>query len=75
MKKSGYDKPIDVAAVAPGTHAGTHEIGFDSAADTITIRHTARSREVLPAALYAPPAGWRVKRDSYDFRDIIGQLE
>ena len=28
-----------------GAHPGTHEIGFDSAADTITIRHTARSRE------------------------------
>ena len=28
-----------------GAHPGTHEIGFDSAADTITLRHTARSRE------------------------------
>ena len=28
-----------------GAHPGTHEIGFDSQADTITLRHTARSRE------------------------------
>ena len=31
--------------VAPAATPGTHEIGFDSAADTITLRHTARSRE------------------------------
>jgi 4-hydroxy-tetrahydrodipicolinate reductase len=28
-----------------GMIPGTHEIGFDSGADTITLRHTARSRE------------------------------
>ena len=36
---------IDVSASRAGAHPGTHEIGFDSAADTITLRHTARSRE------------------------------
>ena len=33
------------APTAPARIPGTHEIGFDSAADTITLRHTARSRE------------------------------
>ena len=28
-----------------GRHPGTHEIGFDSAADTVALRHTARNRE------------------------------
>lgn len=45
MKKSGYGRPIDVSSNRAGRHPGTHEIGFDSAADTITLRHTARSRE------------------------------
>jgi 4-hydroxy-tetrahydrodipicolinate reductase len=45
MKKSGYARPIDVGSNRAGAHPGTHEIGFDSAADTITLRHTARSRE------------------------------
>ncbi len=45
MKAAGYGRPIDAAANRAGTHPGTHEIGFDSAADTITLRHTARSRE------------------------------
>src|SRR5262245_54982973 len=45
MKKAGYTRPIDVSSSRAGAHPGTHEIGFDSAADTITLRHTARSRE------------------------------
>lgn len=45
MKQSGYGRPIDVSSNRAGRHPGTHEIGFDSAADTITLRHTARSRE------------------------------
>ena len=45
MKAGGYTRAIDVSSNRAGRHPGTHEIGFDSAADTITIRHTARSRE------------------------------
>ena len=45
MKKAGYKGAIDVSSNRAGRHPGTHEIGFDSAADTITLRHTARSRE------------------------------
>jgi 4-hydroxy-tetrahydrodipicolinate reductase len=75
MKKAGYTKPIDVAASRAGTHAGTHEVGFDSAADTITIRHTARSRDGFArGALRA--ARWLVgKKGFYDFRAIVNELE
>jgi 4-hydroxy-tetrahydrodipicolinate reductase len=45
MRKAGYERKVDVASNRAGAIAGTHEIGFDCAADTITLRHTARSRE------------------------------
>jgi len=45
MREAGYKSLIDVSANRAGRHPGTHEIGFDSGADTITLRHTARSRE------------------------------
>jgi 4-hydroxy-tetrahydrodipicolinate reductase len=59
MKLSGYARPIDVNSNRAGKHPGTHEIGFDSAADTITLRHSARSREgfargALKAAKWIP---------------------
>ena len=59
MKQAGYARPIDVSSNRAGKHPGTHEIGFDSAADTITLRHVARSREgfargALKAAQWIP---------------------
>ena len=45
MKRAGYSRTIDVSSNRGGRHPGTHDIGFDSAADTITLRHAARSRE------------------------------
>jgi 4-hydroxy-tetrahydrodipicolinate reductase len=45
MRGAGYDRPIDLSSSRAGSVPGTHEIGFDSVADTITLTHTARSRE------------------------------
>ena len=44
-EKHGYRRKIDISSNRAGKHPGTHEIGFDSQADTITLRHSARSRE------------------------------
>ncbi len=70
MKKAGYPKPVDVGSNRAGTIAGTHEIGFDCAADTITLRHTARSREGF--ALGAVKAAeWVVGKSGFhEFGDI-----
>jgi 4-hydroxy-tetrahydrodipicolinate reductase len=67
MKKAGYARHIDVSANRAGTIPGTHEIGFDSGADTITLRHTARSREGFArGALKA--AQWIIgKKGFYEF--------
>src|ERR1700676_4510277 len=45
MKRAGYTGEIDASSNRAGANPGTHEIGFDSMADTITLRHAARSRE------------------------------
>ena len=71
MKKAGYGRPIDVGSNRAGTVPGTHEIGFVSSADTITLRHTARSREGFArGALQA--ARWVVgKKGFYEFGEIV----
>jgi 4-hydroxy-tetrahydrodipicolinate reductase len=71
MKNSGYERTIDVGSSRAGAHPGTHEIGFDSAADTITLRHSARSREgfargALKAAQWLPG-----KRGVFEFSDVL----
>jgi 4-hydroxy-tetrahydrodipicolinate reductase len=71
MKSAGYERPIDVSSNRAGAHPGTHEIGFDSAADTITLRHTARSREGFArGALKA--AQWVIGRKGFhEFSEVL----
>jgi len=71
MKAAGYQRNIDISSNRAGAHPGTHEIGFDSAADTITLRHTARSREgfargALKAAQWIPG-----KKGVFEFKEIL----
>jgi 4-hydroxy-tetrahydrodipicolinate reductase len=71
MKSAGFERPIDISSNRAGAHPGTHEIGFDSAADTITLRHSARSREgfargALKAAQWIPG-----KKGVFEFSDIL----
>lgn len=71
MKAAGFDRNIDSSSSRAGAHPGTHEVGFDSAADTITLRHTARSREGFArGALKA--AQWIIGRKGfYEFSDVL----
>ncbi len=71
MKNAGYPRLIDVSSNRAGAHPGTHEIGFDSAADSITLRHVARGREGFArGALKA--AQWVVgKKGFHEFREIL----
>jgi 4-hydroxy-tetrahydrodipicolinate reductase len=57
--------------VRAGYFPGTHELGFDSEADTIILRHTARGRQSLAeGALHA--ARWVVgKKGIFSFEDVL----
>jgi 4-hydroxy-tetrahydrodipicolinate reductase len=74
MARSGYVRQVSLSANRAGTVPGTHEIGFDSAEDTITIRHTARSREGFArGALRA--ARWLVgNKGFFEFQEIVDHL-
>jgi 4-hydroxy-tetrahydrodipicolinate reductase len=71
MKKAGYTRPIDIGSNRAGTIAGTHEIGFDSAADTITLRHTARSREGFARGALKAAQWIAGKKGFYEFSEIM----
>ena len=74
MRRAGFTGSLTLSSNRAGAHTGTHEIGFDSAADTITLRHTARSREgYARGALQA--AQWIAgKRGVFEIREILGEL-
>jgi 4-hydroxy-tetrahydrodipicolinate reductase len=71
MKKAGYTLPVDTASNRAGRHPGTHEIGFDSAADTITLRHTARTREGFARGALRAAQWIAGKKGTYEFSEVL----
>lgn len=74
IRAAGFGKALNLSSSRAGAHPGTHEIGFDSAGDTITLRHTARNREGFArGALQA--ARWVMGKEGvHEFRQIFGEL-
>ncbi|HEY2737795.1 MAG TPA: dihydrodipicolinate reductase C-terminal domain-containing protein [Thermoanaerobaculia bacterium] len=70
LTAAGYDRPIDVASNRAGAIPGTHQIGFDSEADTILLEHRARNRTgFAQGALRA--ARWMLgRRGVYEFSTV-----
>lgn len=71
MKKTGYPRNIDVSSNRAGAHPGTHEIGFDSTADTITLRHTARSREGFARGALKAAQWVAGKKGVHEFSEVL----
>ncbi len=71
MRKAGYERPIDTSSNRAGRHPGTHEIGFDSAADTITLRHAARSREGFARGALKAAQWVRGRKGFFEFQDVL----
>jgi 4-hydroxy-tetrahydrodipicolinate reductase len=67
-------RDIPVSSTRAGYIPGTHRLGFDSAADQITLTHTARSREGFAAgALVA--AAWIIGRKGvYEFSEVFDEI-
>ena len=71
MKAAGYPRTIDASSNRAGTHPGTHEIGFDSAADTITLRHMARNREGFARGALKAAQWIKGKAGIYEFGETL----
>jgi 4-hydroxy-tetrahydrodipicolinate reductase len=74
MYTAGYTRPVSLSSNRAGAIPGTHEIGFDSPADTITVRHTARSREGFARGALEAARWIAGKKGFYEFREILGEL-
>jgi 4-hydroxy-tetrahydrodipicolinate reductase len=74
MVAEGLNREVPVTSTRAGYIPGTHRLGFDSAADQITLTHTARSREGFAAgALVA--ASWIIGRKGvYEFSEVFDEI-
>lgn len=74
IRSAGFTRALTLSSNRAGAHTGTHEIGFDSPADTITLRHTARSREGFARGALQAARWISGKKGLFEFRDILAEL-
>jgi 4-hydroxy-tetrahydrodipicolinate reductase len=74
LERAGYQRRVDMTSARVGYIPGTHQLGFDGPADTITLTHTVRDRAVFAhGALEA--ARWLVgKRGWFTMKDMLEML-
>jgi 4-hydroxy-tetrahydrodipicolinate reductase len=72
MEKAGYARPIDVASTRAGSIPGTHTIGFDGPAESITLSHSARDRSAFARGALQAARWVKGKRGWYTMHDVLG---
>jgi 4-hydroxy-tetrahydrodipicolinate reductase len=72
MRAAGYDRAIDVSSTRAGSIPGTHTIGFDAAAETITLTHTARDRSIFARGALEAARWVAGRRGWFSMRDVLG---
>lgn len=76
MIREAYgDRAPEAVSLRAGHIPGTHEVGFDSEADTITLTHTARSREGFAAGAVLAAELIAGKQGMYEFPELLFAAE
>jgi len=72
MEQAGFPRPIDISSTRAGFIPGTHTIGFDGPAETLTLTHVARDRTAFARGALAAARWVRGKRGWFTMRDVLG---
>jgi 4-hydroxy-tetrahydrodipicolinate reductase len=71
MRENYGERAPEAVALRAGHIPGTHEVGFDSEADTITLTHTSRSREGFAAGAVLAAEKIIGKHGVYEFSELL----
>jgi 4-hydroxy-tetrahydrodipicolinate reductase len=71
MEQAGFPRPIDVSATRAGFIPGTHTVGFDGPAETITLIHAARDRTAFARGALAAARWVHGKHGWFTMRDVL----
>ena len=72
MVGAGFRRQIDMASTRVGFVPGTHTVGFDGPAETITLTHTARDRTAFARGALAAAKWVAGKRGWFTMKDVLG---
>jgi 4-hydroxy-tetrahydrodipicolinate reductase len=72
MRGAGFARPIDVSSTRAGSIPGTHTVGFDGPAETVTLTHTARDRTAFARGALAAAQWVKGRRGWFSMKDVLG---
>jgi 4-hydroxy-tetrahydrodipicolinate reductase len=70
---AGFDRPVDVSSTRVGSIPGTHTVGFDGPADTVTLTHTVRDRAVFAHGALEAAKWLNGRRGWFSMKDVLAQ--
>ncbi len=65
---------LHFASIRAGSIPGTHAVGFDSEADTIELKHTARSRSGFALGAVLAAEWLRKKKGFFEMKDFVSEF-
>jgi 4-hydroxy-tetrahydrodipicolinate reductase len=71
LLREAYGRDIAAASVRAGEIPGTHEVGFDSEADTITLTHTARGRKGFALGALLAAKWIESRKGLHEFQEVL----
>ena len=72
VESQGWPRAVDVAATRAGFIPGTHVVGFDGPAETVTLTHTVRDRATFAHGALAAARWVQGRRGWFSMRDVLG---
>src|SRR5438552_57227 len=72
MEQAGFPRTIDVSSTRAGFIPGTHTVGFDGPAETVTLTHAARDRSAFARGALTAARWVKGKRGWFTMHDVLG---
>jgi 4-hydroxy-tetrahydrodipicolinate reductase len=73
IEHAGYARAVDVTSTRAGSIPGTHEVGFDAPAETMTLVHTVRDRAVFAHGALEAAKWLKGRRGWFSIDDMINK--
>ena len=75
MEQAGYTRAIDVSSTRAGSIPGTHVVGFDAPAETMTLVHEVRDRSVFAHGAIQAAKWLNGRRGWFSMQDMLENLK
>jgi 4-hydroxy-tetrahydrodipicolinate reductase len=74
MAEAGYPRPVDVSSTRAGSIPGTHVVGFDAPAETMTLVHEVRDRAVFAHGALQAALWLKGRKGWFSMNDMLENL-